>query len=212
MVSLLTSDLKEIGEKNDGFCSFAPVWPEPKQRACEQPAQTESRQTQTQEVRRGLQNLQIAPYCRQDDSWGHPKQMTRDERGRQAGRFVNDNLVYPQKKKNIWTKSDASVMCEYSQNTRQIFIPVCSNETIISCLQVYKAVKMNLPYSTPLSINISPMVKNVRFLFWWLSIVLSSLLPSIRRPLSAHLVQKCCSELQTHNRRQCASNYNCWPG
>lgn len=51
---LLTGNLKEIGEKKDGFCSFAVVWPEPKKWACEQPGQAESRQTQTQEVWRGL--------------------------------------------------------------------------------------------------------------------------------------------------------------
>lgn len=68
---LLTGDLKEIGEKKDGLCSIASVWPETKKRTCEQPSQTERRQTQTQEVRRGLQDLQITPYCRQDDSWDH---------------------------------------------------------------------------------------------------------------------------------------------
>lgn len=69
----------------------------------------------------------------------------------------------------------------------------CSNETIMSYLQVHKSVIMYLPYSMPLSINISPMVRKVKFLFWWLSIVLSGSLPFIHRPLSACVVQRCCS-------------------
>lgn len=63
----LTSDLKKTGEEDDDLGIISPVGPEPEQRAGEQPTQTESRQTQTQEVRRGLQNLEIPPYCRQDD-------------------------------------------------------------------------------------------------------------------------------------------------
>lgn len=45
VVRLLTSNLKQIGEKNDSLRSFAPVRPEPEQWACEQPAETEGRQT-----------------------------------------------------------------------------------------------------------------------------------------------------------------------
>lgn len=79
VVWLLTGNLKEIGEKDDGLCSFAPVWPEPKKRAREQPAQTEGGQTQTQEVRRGLQNLQISPYRGQNDGWDRQRGMKEDE-------------------------------------------------------------------------------------------------------------------------------------
>lgn len=66
----LTGDLKQVGEKDDGLGRPAAVRPEPEQRAGEEPAQAEGGQTQTQEVRRGLQDLQVLPYGGQDDSWG----------------------------------------------------------------------------------------------------------------------------------------------
>lgn len=65
---LLTSNLEQVGEKDDGFCSFASIGPQPKQWTCEQPAQAEGRQTQTQKVGRSLQNLQVPPDRRQYDS------------------------------------------------------------------------------------------------------------------------------------------------
>lgn len=119
---------------------------------------------------------------------------------RKARRHVNDKPVYPHDRFvcDIWVQSK----CQAD------FTPVCSNETIITCLQVWEAVIMDLPYSMPLSMNISPMVKKVRFLFWWLFIVLSVLLPFILQPLSAHLVQRCCSEPKSLKWRHCASNYN----
>jgi len=55
-----------------------------------------------------------------------------------------------------------SVMSAYGQNAKQILFSS----------PVYKTVIRNLPYSMPLSINISPMVRKVRFFFWLLSIVL----------------------------------------
>lgn len=186
---LLTGNLKKIGEKDDGLCGFAPVWPEPKKRACEQPAQTEGGQTQTQEVRRGLQNLEIPPYCRQNDSWAREgwRRMSVEEK---EGDEQLTGLVYPQENIFQLNQMPYPLGCVLTAKMPGRF---CSNETIISCLQVFKAAIINLPYSMPLSINISPMERKVRFLFWWLFIVLSDLLPFIHRPLSAYVVQKCCS-------------------
>lgn len=64
----LTRNLKEVGEQHDGLCSFAPVRPHAKQRARQQAAEAEGRQAQTQEVRRRLQDLEIPPYCGQNNS------------------------------------------------------------------------------------------------------------------------------------------------
>lgn len=64
----LTGDLKEVGEKHNGLCSSAPVRPHAKERARQQAAQAEGRQAQTQEVRRRLQDLEVPPYCGQDNS------------------------------------------------------------------------------------------------------------------------------------------------
>ena len=63
----LTDNLEQVGEKDDGLGAFAPVRPEAEKRVREQPGQTEGGQTQTQEVRRGLQDLEIPPYCGQND-------------------------------------------------------------------------------------------------------------------------------------------------
>lgn len=104
-----------------------------------------------------------------------------------GGRCVNDKPCLPTAKYissyiRCCIRWDVKMSCRF-----------CSNEIIISCFQVHKAVIMNLPYSMPLRINISPMERKVRFLFWWLSIGLSGWLPFINRPLPACVVQKCCS-------------------
>lgn len=110
---------------------------------------------------------------------------------RKGGRCVNDKPCLPTAK--IYFKLHQMphpLRCELAAKMSGRF---CSNEIIISCFQVHKAVIMNLPYSMPLRINISPMVRKVRFLFWWLSIGPSGWLPFINRPLPACVVQKCCS-------------------
>lgn len=127
--SQLTADLKEVGEKDDGPGPPAAVRPESEQRAGEEPAQAEGGQTQTQEVRRGLQDLQVSPYGGQDDSWG-----TKPERGRGA--------CLPRRELAAGTPGRFS-----------------SNEII-------RGAVTNLPYSMPLRTKMSPMVTNVRVLFW----------------------------------------------
>lgn len=119
VVSLLTGNLEKIGEKDDGLCSFAPVWPQPKKWAREQPAQAEGGQTQAQEVRGGLQNLEVPPYCRQNDGWGHQRGME----GGRGGRRESDKPRLPTAKQ-IPVTSDAisSVMCAHSRNARQILL------------------------------------------------------------------------------------------
>ena len=134
MVRLLTDNLKKIRKKDDGLCRFPPIWPEPKERAREQPAQTEGRQTQTQEVGGGLQNLQVRPYRRQNDGWLRHRQIE-DEHGGRGGRCVNDKLHLP-REKYIWITSEAmsSLIWAHNLNAKPIYISDYSHETIILCL------------------------------------------------------------------------------
>lgn len=83
--------------------------------------------------------------------------------GEEEGDVSMTSLVYPQQ--NI---SDSNQKPHPLWSVLRTKMPnrSCSNETIISHLQVHKAVIMYLPYSMPLSINISPMVRKVKFLFW----------------------------------------------
>lgn len=108
--------------------------------------------------------------------------------GEEEGDVSSTSLVYPQQNISDLNQKPYPLWLVLWAEMPNRF---CSNETIISYLQVHKAVIMYLPYSMPLSINISPMVRKVKFLLWWLSIVLSGSLP-FYTPTS---VCMCCSEM-----------------